>query len=84
MAAEFGPHNIRVNAIAPGVIVTERLGGQAFVEAEGTVHEIARTPLRRLGLPADVGKAAVFLACDDSSYINGTTIVLDGGTMMVW
>ena len=84
LAAEFGPHHIRVNAIAPGVIVTERLGGQAFVEAEGTAQEIARTPSQRLGLPADVGKVAVFLACDDSSYINGTTIVLDGGTMMVW
>ena len=84
LAAEFGPHHIRVNAIAPGVIVTERLGDQAFVEAESTVQEIARTPLRRLGLPADVGKAAVFLACDDSSYINGTTIVLDGGVMAVW
>ena len=84
LAAEFGPHHIRVNAIAPGVIVTERSGGQAFIEAESTTHEIARTPLQRLGLPADVGKAAVFLACDDSAYINGTTIVLDGGTMAVW
>ena len=84
LAAEFGPHHIRVNAIAPGVIVTEQLGGQAFVETADTAHEIARTPLRRLGLPVDVGKAAVFLACDDSAYINGTTIVLDGGTMAVW
>ena len=84
LAAEFGPHHIRVNAIAPGVIVTERIGSQAFIKAESTAQEIARTPSRRLGLPADVGKAAVFLACDDSSYINGTTIVLDGGTMTVW
>jgi NAD(P)-dependent dehydrogenase (short-subunit alcohol dehydrogenase family) len=84
LAAEFGPHHIRVNAIAPGVIVTEQLSDQAFVEAASTVQEIARTPSRRLGLPADVGKAVVFLACDDSSYINGTTIVLDGGTMAVW
>jgi NAD(P)-dependent dehydrogenase (short-subunit alcohol dehydrogenase family) len=84
LAAEFGPHHIRVNAIAPGVIVTEQLNGQAFVEAAGTAHEIARTPLQRLGMPVDVGKVAVFLACDDSSYINGTTIVLDGGTMAVW
>ena len=84
LAAEFGPHHIRVNAIAPGVIVTERVGGQAFLEAESTVHEIARTPLQRLGLPADVGKVAVFLACDDASFINGTTIVLDGGVMAVW
>jgi 3-oxoacyl-[acyl-carrier protein] reductase len=84
LAAEFGPHHIRVNAIAPGVIVTERMGGQAFIEMASTTHEIARTPLQRLGLPADVGKVAVFLACDDSSYINGTTIVLDGGVMAVW
>ena len=84
LAAEFGPHHIRVNAIAPGVIVTERMGGQAFLEMESTAHEIARTPLRRLGIPADVGKVAVFLACDDSAYINGTTILLDGGTMAVW
>src|SRR5438034_1109182 len=55
-----------------------------LTEAEVTAPEIARTPLRRLGLPVDVGKAAVFLACDDSSYMNGTTIVLDGGTMAVW
>jgi NAD(P)-dependent dehydrogenase (short-subunit alcohol dehydrogenase family) len=84
LAAEFGPHHIRVNAIAPGVIVTAQPDGQACVEAELTAHEIARTPLRRLGLPVDVGKAAVFLACDDSAYINGTTIVLDGGTMAMW
>ena len=84
LAAEFGPHHIRVNAIAPGVIVTERLADQGFIEAESTVQEIARTPVRRLGLPTDVGKAAVFLACDDSAYINGTTIVLDGGTLAVW
>ena len=84
LAAEFGPHHIRVNAIAPGVIVTERLADQGFVEAASTAQEIARTPVRRLGLPADVGKAAVFLACDDSSYINGTTLVLDGGVMAVW
>jgi len=87
LAAEFGPDRIRVNAIAPGVIVTERLGGlggQASVEAESTAREIARTPLRRLGLSADVAKAAVFLASDDASYLTGTTIVLDGGAMAVW
>ena len=70
LAAEFGPHHIRVNAIAPGVIVTERPGGQALVEAEVTAHAIARTPLRRLGLPQDVGKAAVFLACGDDHRIS--------------
>jgi 3-oxoacyl-[acyl-carrier protein] reductase len=84
LAAEFGPHGIRVNAIAPGVIVTERLGGQAFVSSEIARYQIGRTPLGRLGIPADVGRAAVFLASDDASYINGTTIILDGGAMAVW
>ena len=82
LAAEFGPYRIRVNAIAPGVIVTEQPGGHT--EAESAAREIARTPLRRLGLSADVAKAAVFLACDDASYITGTTIVVDGGAMAVW
>src|SRR5215813_8642464 len=54
LAAEFGLHRIRVNAIAPGVIATEGLGEQLSVEADGTAREIARTPLRRLGLSADV------------------------------
>jgi NAD(P)-dependent dehydrogenase (short-subunit alcohol dehydrogenase family) len=84
LAAEFGSHGIRVNAIAPGVIVTERLAGQGFVASEVGRHEIKRTPLRRLGVPADVGRAAVFLASDDASYINGTTIIIDGGSMAVW
>jgi NAD(P)-dependent dehydrogenase (short-subunit alcohol dehydrogenase family) len=84
LAAEFGPHGIRVNAIAPGVIVTDRLGGQGFVASEAARHEMERTPLRRLGMPADVGSVAVFLASDDASYINGTTIILDGGAMAVW
>jgi NAD(P)-dependent dehydrogenase (short-subunit alcohol dehydrogenase family) len=84
LAAEFGPHGIRVNAIAPGVIVTERLGGEGFVASEVGRQEIERTPLRRLGIPADVGGVAVFLASEDASYINGTTIILDGGSMAVW
>ena len=84
LAAEFGPHRVRVNAIAPGVIVTEPRTGQASLDAESTAREIARTPMRRLGLSADVGKAVVFLASDDAAYITGTTIVVDGGTMAVW
>lgn len=84
LAAEFGPYGIRVNAIAPGTIVTEAIGGQGFVESELGQQEAARTPLRRLGLPADVGTVAVFLACEDSSFINGATIILDGGTMAIW
>jgi 3-oxoacyl-[acyl-carrier protein] reductase len=65
-------------------MVTERLGAREFVASEVGRHDIGRTPLRRLGVPADVGSAAVFLASDDASYINGTTMILDGGAMAVW
>ena len=84
LAAEFGPYGIRVNAIAPGTIIAGQAGGQAFVESELGRNELGRTPLRRLGVPEDVANVAVFLACNASSYINGTTIILDGGTMAVW
>jgi NAD(P)-dependent dehydrogenase (short-subunit alcohol dehydrogenase family) len=84
LAAEFGPFGIRVNAIAPGTIITEQMGGQAFVASELGQRELARTPVGRLGLPQDVAHLAVFLACSESTYINGTTIIVDGGTMAVW
>jgi NAD(P)-dependent dehydrogenase (short-subunit alcohol dehydrogenase family) len=84
LAAEFGPHGIRVNAIAPGVIVTEHLDGQGFVASDMGRQAIERTPLRRLGMPADVGGVAVFLASEDAAYITGTTIILDGGAMAAW
>jgi NAD(P)-dependent dehydrogenase (short-subunit alcohol dehydrogenase family) len=84
LAAEFGPHGIRVNAIAPGVIVTEHLESQDFMASEMGRQAIERTPLRRLGLPADVGGVAVFLASEDAAYLTGTTIILDGGTMAAW
>jgi NAD(P)-dependent dehydrogenase (short-subunit alcohol dehydrogenase family) len=60
------------------------MGGEVFVASEVARHEIGRTPLRRLGHPADVGSVAVFLASDDAAYINGATIILDGGSMAVW
>ena len=84
LAAEFGPHNIRVNAIAPGVIVTEGTGGQQAFEQGNFDQEAAQTPLRRVGFPDDVGRVAVFLASPDSAFVNGTTVIVDGGAMAVW
>jgi len=84
LAAEFGPHGVRVNAIAPGVIVTESLEAQGFVASEMGRQVIERTPLRRLGLPADVGGVAVFLASEAAAYLTGTTVILDGGSMAIW
>lgn len=84
LAAEFGPYNIRVNAIAPGDIVTEARGGHEALERGDLDNAIARTALGRIGFPDDVGRTAAFLASDDASFITGTTLILDGGAMAVW
>ncbi|QEH43229.1 SDR family NAD(P)-dependent oxidoreductase [Chitinophaga sp. XS-30] len=77
LAAELGPKNIRVNAIAPGAIETE--GTQ--VDFGGGVAEqyIKATPLRRMGFPKDVAKVAVFLASDDSEFLTDSRIEVSGG-----
>ena len=78
MAKEWGPHNIRVNVIAPGMVETK------FSEPlwrEPAAHEAIakRTALGRLGVTEDVAGVALFLASDVSSYVTGATIVADGG-----
>lgn len=77
LAAELGPKNIRVNAIAPGAIETE--GTQ--VDFGGGVAEqyIKATPLGRMGFPKDVAKVAVFLASDDSAFLADSRIEVSGG-----
>jgi len=78
LACEWGPHNIRVNAIAPGLIKTDF--ARALWQDEARAHQrIAETPLGRLGEPQDVAGAAVLLASAAGSYITGQTIVVDGG-----
>jgi NAD(P)-dependent dehydrogenase (short-subunit alcohol dehydrogenase family) len=84
LAAEFGPYHIRVNAIAPGDVVTEARGGYEAYERGEFDNAIARAPLGRVGFPDDVGRAAAFLASEDASFITGTTLILDGGAMAVW
>jgi NAD(P)-dependent dehydrogenase (short-subunit alcohol dehydrogenase family) len=73
MAADFGPRGIRVNAISPGEIDTAILSPGT----EKIVHE--QIPLRRLGEPEEVAKAIYFLCTDQSSYVNGTELHIDGG-----
>ena len=72
MAADFAPRGIRVNAISPGEIDTAIL-------SPGTEKLIADIPMRRLGLPEEVAKAIYYLCTEQSSYINGVELHIDGG-----
>ena len=76
-AAEFGPSNIRVNAIAPGPTPTD--GANLVVTEEAWERRRARVPIGRLGTPQDVANAAVFLASNEASFITGDMIFVDGG-----
>lgn len=78
LAAELAP-GVRVNAVAPGLVKTD------MARALWEPHEeaIARSlPLRRLGEPADIARAATFLCSDAASWITGTTLVVDGGALL--
>jgi NAD(P)-dependent dehydrogenase (short-subunit alcohol dehydrogenase family) len=72
MAADFGPLGIRVNAIAPGEIDTSIL-------SPGTERIVAQIPMHRLGTPDEVAKTIYFLCTDQSSYVNGAEIAINGG-----
>lgn len=75
-AAEYGPDNIRVTAIAPGSTRTD--GANLVVDAEGWERRRQRVPLRRLGEPEDIANAAVFLASDEASWVSGDMLLVDG------
>jgi NAD(P)-dependent dehydrogenase (short-subunit alcohol dehydrogenase family) len=77
MAAELGPYGIRVNGIAPSVVKTE-IVPKEFWNNEGLLFK-AKTPLGRLGEVEDCVGPAIFLASDESDYVNGHIIVIDGG-----
>ncbi len=77
-AIEFGPHNIRVNAICPGLIETEF--SSFFWKDEHHMAALRKTqPIPRIGAPEEIGGMALFLAGPDSSYVTGQTFVVDGG-----
>jgi NAD(P)-dependent dehydrogenase (short-subunit alcohol dehydrogenase family) len=81
MALSLAPHGIRVNGIGPGTIATE-MARQAVLGDEASRRKIlSRTPMRRLGEPAEVAAVAAFLASDDASYLTGQTIYPDGGRL---
>ncbi|MCA1829433.1 MAG: glucose 1-dehydrogenase [Myxococcales bacterium] len=80
-ALELAPAKIRVNAIAPGLVDT-RLAS-AIVKDDALSQEwLKRTPLGRVAQPEEIASAALYLACDASSYVTGEVLVVDGGTTM--
>jgi NAD(P)-dependent dehydrogenase (short-subunit alcohol dehydrogenase family) len=79
LAAEFGPHQVRVNCIAPGLIRTDF--ARALWENPQTLKMVTmHTPLQRIGEPHEIAGAAVFLASDASTFVTGQAIVVDGGS----
>ena len=77
MAKELGRWNIRANCIAPGYIQSDLM--DTFAENEEDKRMFKQIPLRRVGIPGDVADLALFLASDQSKYITGETIRIDGG-----
>lgn len=76
LAAQLAPHGIRVNAVAPGVIYTERAREEQLYDPAAMAPAI---PLRRVGRPEDIADTVVYLASDRAAYITGQVIVADGG-----
>lgn len=79
LAAEWGKHGIRVNAISPGVFLTKMMAGTS---AETHATYVARTPLGRLGREGDLDGIALLFASDASSFITGQVMVVDGGNVI--
>ncbi|WP_108670478.1 3-oxoacyl-ACP reductase FabG [Peribacillus acanthi] len=78
-AKELGRKGINVNAVAPGFVAT----GMVETVPEKVIHQLTSTiPLQRLGKPEDIANAYLFLSSDESNYVNGTVLHVDGGIMM--
>lgn len=90
VALELAPHKIWVNAIAPGGILTPGVQKQQPASASGQAIDMTKVmetfldkiPMHRMGEPDDIGKAALFLASDMSSYMTGSQIIVDGGVLL--
>lgn len=79
LAKELGPRRIRVNAVLPGVVLTEGVRAGGFDEGDFRKEMEARTPLGRIGQPDDIAPAVVFLAAEDSAWITGESLLVAGG-----
>jgi NAD(P)-dependent dehydrogenase (short-subunit alcohol dehydrogenase family) len=83
LAMEWGPHQVRVNAIAPGFILTD-LTQTLWADAQMQKWGIGNTPLRRLGRPEDLVGAALFLASPAAAFLTGQILYVDGGFTAGW
>lgn len=81
IAQEFAPQKIRINSIAPGAIATA-INKENWDSEEEMQKLLKLVPQKRIGQPEDIGRVAVWLASDDSDYVNGTTIYVDGGMLL--
>jgi 3-oxoacyl-[acyl-carrier protein] reductase len=79
LARELAGRKIRVNSINPGMVETEGVHAAGFLGTDFATQAIAQTPLGRIGQPADIAKAVVFLATDDSGWVTGSTLPVAGG-----
>jgi NAD(P)-dependent dehydrogenase (short-subunit alcohol dehydrogenase family) len=88
LAAAYGPKGVRINAISPGLTLTDRVQEGLAVESKMTgtpAEELlaraqAKIPLRRIGTPEEIAQVALFLASDAASYVTGAIIPMDGGS----
>ena len=78
LAVEYGPHNVRVNCIAPGLIKTD-FAKALWENPDALAARNASTPLRRIGEPDEIAGAAVYLAAPASRFMTGQSLVIDGG-----
>jgi NAD(P)-dependent dehydrogenase (short-subunit alcohol dehydrogenase family) len=81
LAVELGPHNIRANVVAPGLIMTPMMGGEAQAKALSDMFA-PQVPIKRVGYPEDFEGIGAYLCSDASSFLSGQTIYIDGGYMI--
>jgi NAD(P)-dependent dehydrogenase (short-subunit alcohol dehydrogenase family) len=79
LAVESSPHGVRVNCIAPGFIAAPMSSKHSTTTPIGSPGVRSRTPMRRLGEPADVAHAALFLASSQAQFLTGVVLPADGG-----
>lgn len=79
LAKELGPKNVRINALNPGLVVTEGTHTAGVIGSDMEKNAVSRTPLGRVGRPDDIAKVAVFLASDESAWVTGEQVAVGGG-----